>query len=868
MEIVALTTIVASLFLIVGVCEPLAERLKLPFTVILAVVGMLIGSGAAVFLSVNFANSLNFIAATITDLPIKANAFLYIFLPTLLFQVTLGMDIRRMLDDWVPIILLAVVAVVLSTLAIGFSLYWMGIVSMATGLLVGSVVSTTDPSAVASIFKSLSAPKRLGRIIEGESLLNDAAAIALFGLFITFTMVATPEPTILETLETFPYLVGAGALVGWVMARIGLWIMAQFNRFELAQVSVSVALPYLSYIISEQFLSASGVISVVVCGLALNFTGPGRIDPVRWDKLREVWDLLAHWAGALIFILAAILIPKLMETATWIDLFYVGIVAVAAIAARAVVLFVLLPLLTLTRLSPKVETPYKIAILWGGLRGAVTLALALAVTENPLILDETKHAVGILATGFTLFTLIVQGISLRAVIGRLKLDRLSPIDVALSKQVVAVALQSVRERVARAAEHLDLTKEIVRAEAKDFAERLDAAVDQAESEEGILDRDRITLGLIALAGHELDLVDRGYEGGLMSAKVYEQVRALSERVLEGARSSGRTGYRAAYREALGFDSRFRMAVFLDNRTRISRPLAVLTADRFEFLLAQRLVLKGLHDFIDTRIRRIHRRRVAELLHELVERRIEAVEQAQEALKLQYPGYAEELERKFIRRTGLRLERQELDDLMEEGLIGPELHLTLIQKLDAKANRERARPKLDLAVRKVDLAQQIPLFAEFDKATLKQLSKTMVTRFASPGEILRRRSDMPRSVFFIASGAVEIRGPKQTNRLGRGDMFGSISLLTGERYRGDVQAIAPTTLLVLDEARFRKMLTTRKGIRKAILRMAEDRDMSDTAREKLRIMLGNEEEPSEDKAAAKAAKPAAETPPPVPEKAAE
>lgn len=333
MEIIALTSIVAGLFLVVGISEPLADRLRLPFSVILALVGILIGTGSGLFLTVDFANSLNFIAENIANLPIRSNAFLFIFLPTLLFQVTLAMDLRRMMDDWVPIILLAVVAVVLSTVAIGVSLNMLGIVSLATGLLVGSVVSTTDPSAVASIFRSLSAPKRLGRIIEGESLLNDAAAIALFGLFITFTMAATPDPSIGSALERFPYLIAGGGLVGWLMGRGGVWVMARLNRFELAQVSVSISLPYLSYVITEQFVSASGVIAVVVCGLVLNFAGPGRINPARWDKLREVWDILAHWAGALIFVLAAILIPKLLATATWVDLSYVGVVALAAMAA-------------------------------------------------------------------------------------------------------------------------------------------------------------------------------------------------------------------------------------------------------------------------------------------------------------------------------------------------------------------------------------------------------------------------------------------------------------------------------------------------------------------------------------------------------
>ena len=113
------------------------------------------------------------------------------------------------------------------------------------------------------------------------------------------------------------------------------------------------------------------------------------------------------------------------------DLGLVVVVVLAAFAARAIILFLLLPLLTGLRLSPKIERPYRIAIMWGGLRGAVTLALALAVTESLRVPVETKRLVGILATGFTLFTLIVQGTTLRYVISLLGLDKLSPLDRAL-----------------------------------------------------------------------------------------------------------------------------------------------------------------------------------------------------------------------------------------------------------------------------------------------------------------------------------------------------------------------------------------------------------------------------------------------------
>src|SRR6056297_1289266 len=385
MDIVLITTVIASMFLVIGVAEPLAARLRLPYSVILASIGILIGVGAIFFLRTEYTDALNPVAEAILNLPIRSNVFLYVFLPTLLFQATLGMNLWRMLDDWVPILVLAVVAVIVATLSVGYALSWASTLPLAACLLIGAIVSTTDPSAVVSIFRSLSAPRRLARIIEGESLLNDAAAIALFGLFMGFVMLGVPDPNLGDAAARFPRLIVGGAAVGWLAARIAVWIMALFGRHELAMISISVALPYLAYIGAEQSIGASGVIAVVAAGLTLNLTGPGRLPPQAWANLRELWDVLAHWAGALIFILAALLIPRMLEEVRLADFVLVGVVIIAAIAARAVILFGLLPLLTLLRLSPAVERHYRVAILWGGLRGAVTPAPALAAPVCVLV---------------------------------------------------------------------------------------------------------------------------------------------------------------------------------------------------------------------------------------------------------------------------------------------------------------------------------------------------------------------------------------------------------------------------------------------------------------------------------------------------
>lgn len=824
MDIVLITTVIAFLFLIVGAAEPLAAKLRLPYSVILAAFGILIAMAAVFFLRTELTDALNPVAEAILGLPIRSNVFIYVFLPTLLFQATLGMNLRRMMDDWVPILMLAVVAVVVATLSVGYALFGVSTLPLAACLLIGAIVSTTDPSAVVSIFRSISAPRRLARIIEGESLLNDAAAIALFGLFMGFVMLGVPDPKLGDALARFPHLIAGGALAGWGAARVAVWIMALFGRHELAQISISVALPYLAYIGAEQTIGASGVIAVVAAGLTLNLTGPGRISPQTWANLRELWNVLAHWAGALIFILAALLIPRLLKEVRLEDLALVGVVILSATAARVVILFGLLPLLVRLRVSPEVERPYRIAILWGGLRGAVTLALALAVTESFRVPDSVQRVVGILATGYVLFTLIVQGATLRSVIGWLGLDRLSPIDEALSRQVVAVALQTVREDLAQTTGNYDLGHDNVREEAKRFGERLEGAVRAAEESTDILDRDRVTLGLIALAGHERGTILARVRERAISARMAEQVISDADRLIEGARTAGRGGYQRAARRSVAYGRAIRAALVLHNRLRISWPLARMTADRFERLLSQRLILRDVDEFIDKRIRRIHGRRVADLLHELIARRTEAVETALEGLRLQYPGYAERLERRFIRRTALRLEEREYATLRDDGLIGAEVHTALLQDLTQRRAAAEKRPPLDIALQRTAFIEQFPLFSGLEEAVQKRLGRVLVTRYVNAGELVLRKDSVTKNVHFIASGAVEQEMAGQSWRLGRGEMFGQIAIMSRRSIRTEVRAMVPSTLLVLDAAQFHRLMERSQLLRDAVRDSARKRGL--------------------------------------------
>ncbi len=821
MELPIVLSVLAALFVVISLAQPLASFVRLPFSVLLAVIGIVIGSVASFLWYTELTHAFNDVARAVLDFPVGSTVFLYVFLPTLLFQTALTLDVRRMAPDWVPILVLAVLAVLIATVIIGYALVPFAGQPLIVCLLLGAIVATTDPIAVVGIFRDIGAPARLGRLVEGESLLNDAAAITLFSVFLAVLAAGQPLDVTDASLRFARTLV-VGALVGYIGARMAAWLIGSIPDHRPAKVSISFALPYLVYIVAEQGLGVSGVIGVVVAGMTLNLLGPARASPDGWSYLTGIWEQVAFWASSLVFVLAAILVPRLLADLTWLDLGLILVVVAAALLARILVLFGVLPLLTAARLSPPVSRSYRLVILWGGLRGAVTLALALAVTENPVVSAEVHRFVAILATGFVLFTLLIQGTTMRRLIQALGLDRLSSRDLALRGQVLAVALENVREAVETVAELYKVGSATALAEARRYAERIDAAAAQTEQGQGLTDLERLSLGLVTLAGRERDTVLEHYRARTVSAALVQPLLAQAELLLDKARTGGRTEFQRAVRQALTFDWRFDIAQFLHRRLGVAGPLEHLLARRFELLFATRIIVEELAPFIDRKIVPILGTRVGEVLGEIIERRREAIDGALEALRLQYPDYAGSLERRLVRKTALRQEELEYDVLLGDGLIGPELHANLRRSVEDERRKAEIQPRLDLALNAPELLAQLPLFSEFTEEQLAALAKRLRSIFAVPGERLIRRGDPGDAVYFIASGAVEVSIPGHKIRLGRGDFVGEIALLTGSPRLSDVHAIGYCFLLRLDVRDFKAFLAQHPAIRQHIEEVATRR----------------------------------------------
>jgi monovalent cation:H+ antiporter, CPA1 family len=153
LSISVLTALVAGLLVLISFAQPLADRLRLPYTVLLAVLGTALASLAAFLLYTPLTDAFDEIAEPLVKFPINASVFLIIFLPLLLFHASLTIDVREFVDDAAPILTLAVLAVFVSAAGVGFTLSVAGGVPLTVALLVGAIVATTDPAAVVGIFR-------------------------------------------------------------------------------------------------------------------------------------------------------------------------------------------------------------------------------------------------------------------------------------------------------------------------------------------------------------------------------------------------------------------------------------------------------------------------------------------------------------------------------------------------------------------------------------------------------------------------------------------------------------------------------------------------------------------------------------------
>jgi Na+:H+ antiporter len=386
--------LLAFMLLLALLLKPVAEKFHIPFAGLLVVTGFI---GSEVLVHFGY------------DTGIRYDSFhdliLIVFLPLLIFEAAFKIDAKLLFKHLLVILFFAIPVMLLSTFIAAVMIYY-GIghpsgFPWIAALLAGSLLAATDPVAVIEVMRKLGAPERLCMLLDGEALFNDATAIVTFSIFLYIAQHPMEDIAVADAASRFGVVFFGGIIVGLFIG-LGFLFLSRLLKDYVQQAIVTLIAAYFSYILAEQWLHVSGVMAVLVTGLVL-----GRVihhDFQYHEKqsfVDDFWTFNVYVAEALMFLLMGVTITVGMFSDNWLAML-IGITAV--LIARGVGVFGGSRLISLLPSVEPISKGYQRIMFVGGLRGAVTLALALSL---PLELSYW-WTVQSIAFGVVLFTLFVQ----------------------------------------------------------------------------------------------------------------------------------------------------------------------------------------------------------------------------------------------------------------------------------------------------------------------------------------------------------------------------------------------------------------------------------------------------------------------------
>jgi Na+/H+ antiporter len=402
--------LVPALLVMVGGLSAAARWLHVPYPILLLVGGLAFG-----------------FAPGVPNIELDPDVVLLGFLPPLLYSAAFFADLRALRDDVRPISLLSIglvlatmvsVAVVAHELIDGFT--W------AAAFALGAIVAPTDPVAATAIMRRLGAPRRLVNVIEGESLVNDATALVAYRVAVAAAVGGSFS--LLDAMGEFAFAalggIAIGIAVGWVSAGLR-------ERLDDPPVEIAISLftGYVAFLPAEQ-LGVSGVLAAVTAGVWVGWRAPAIASPEVRLQGFAFWEILAFLLNAGLFVLIGLQLPPILDSLTersTVDAIgYAALIGVIVIAVRFVWLFTVPYLLRAIDRRPqmvarRVGPRERVIGAWSGMRGAVSLAAALAI---PLQTDAgaafpARDLILLITFGVIVITLVGQGLTLPALIRRL-----------------------------------------------------------------------------------------------------------------------------------------------------------------------------------------------------------------------------------------------------------------------------------------------------------------------------------------------------------------------------------------------------------------------------------------------------------------
>ncbi len=396
----------------------IADKIKLPSPVLLIVAGITVG----------------FIPA-IPDVELNPDIVFLIFLPPLLYDAAFNIPFREFKANISTIGTLAISLVFITASGIAVAAHYMipGM-SWPLAFVLGAILSATDAVAAISITKGLGLSRNTNTILEGESLVNDASALVAYR-FAVAAVTGTAFILWKASLQ-FVILMGGGLLIGFIMAKFLAFIIKRVQENHLATISFMLLAPFVTYLFAEN-VHVSGVIAVVTLGLTIaRFSNKVFSDHLKRQS-KSIWDIIIFMLNGLIFILIGLQLPVIVKNISPQKVLpYVGyafIITVLALLLRLTRVF--LQKTNLQRAFKKgdgkitetalLDFKNSFIISWSGMRGIVSLAIAIAIPEhlaNGQPFPERSEIVFISIT-VVLFTIIGQGLTLPWLVKRLKIDQ-------------------------------------------------------------------------------------------------------------------------------------------------------------------------------------------------------------------------------------------------------------------------------------------------------------------------------------------------------------------------------------------------------------------------------------------------------------
>jgi len=781
------------LFVVATVCIVLAvgaairslrRFIRLPYTVAMLGVGFVAG----LVLDPDIAQKLH---------P-SADLIIFVFLPALIFESVLDLDAHKFMENLGGMLLLAVPALMVSTgltaaAMVGVtagSWSW----SWSAALVFGALISATDPVAVVALLREVGAPKRLGMLIEGESLLNDGTAIVLFGVLVA--MLGAPE---LEVgagaiVGRFVGVIAGGVLVGLGLAVL-LWAWMGRVFFDpLVEITLTVVLAYLAMIVAESVLHVSGVIAIVVAGLWL--AGPGRsaTGPEVSAFLHRFWSLLAYAANTLIFFLVGVLVACQVPALTGTSLLIAGAAFVVVMTVRAAVVFS--SLVPIGKLMEPVSKPEAAVIAWGGLRGAVSLALALIVSHDQRIPEGLRVQILLVTAVIVTLTIVINGTTMGALLRRLGLTVTPPAQRWVQRSAERSILDRLLGRLRTAAadnrglqfghviERVEIRRAIVEDDLKELASKKNDP------------RPRYWQRALAI---ERGAYWRAFADGLLGAAA----TAILDRDVER--------HRAWIHDAPLDDesvnrplsaSRFAVSRALRRRHTVGTAQLYLLSLEHDLARGQaqaaRAVIDGVRELDDPSARTAIDAIVFAYTEQLI-----AAQSRLEDLRANLPELSRSIERRLGERIALNYERDLLREAARDGRVDHTVAHHRIDAIEADMKRLAVRLHADALPSVVELCAESPLLATLDDDAKLVLTASSDEVVFAPDELIFEQGDAGSSALILARGAVQIfvfeDGQEQTiDILGGGDVLGEVALLTGQARTAGARAI--TTVVAAEVPR--------------------------------------------------------------------